>query len=312
MTASHVSAHEAFLRAEDRRRTRISLGITIGAYALSFVALWAFGLGREIEYSEYAGPVLVSLGTPEGVEVPAPEAPEAEAVAESAPPSPPPSPAPTPPASGPALPAPVPEISKPPAARAPESPPPAPTPLVKSTESAPTGPVRGEEYGNAHETSFETSSGRVGRSLYVPIWNFMPLPKSVENRVYDRISGDTFFSNKERQERFRVRYEYSSGTWRLKSDVSPEQRQRIWLMLKDGGYDIARADYKAERSLSDVVIRFRVGPSQGNKPPALEGAEIAQSSGDPDVDEAVLYAFRRASFFNDSAKSVTGRFTYRF
>lgn len=310
MTASHVSAHEAFLRAEDRRRTRISLGITIGAYALSFIALWAFGLGREIEYSEYAGPVLVSLGTPEGVEVPAPEAPEAEVVADSATPSPAPTPAPS--ASEPALPAPVAESAKPAAARAPESPAPAPTPLVKSTESAPTGPVRGEEYGNAHETSFETSAGRVGRSLYVPIWNFMPLPKSVENRVYDRIPGDTFLSAAERKDRFRSRYEYASGAWKLKSDVPLDQRQRIWLMLEDGGYDIARADYKAERSLSDVVIRFRVGPSQGNKPPALEGAEIAQSSGYPEIDEAVLYAFRRASFSNDSAKSVTGRFTYRF
>jgi len=183
---------------------------------------------------------------------------------------------------------------------------------VPSTESAPVGPVRGEEYGNSHETSFEASMGRVGRSLYVPIWSFMPLPKTVDNRVYDKIPGDGFRSAAERKELFRDWYEYSSGSWKLKDSVPIDLRQRIWFILEGGGYDIARSDYKSDRALSPIQIRFQVGPAQGNNPPKLEAAEIVRSSGDSEIDAAVLYGFRRASFSNDSEKSVMGRFTYRF
>ncbi len=310
MTVLNADPRQAYIREQERRRSLTSLGISFALYAAALLVLWLAGLGRELEFSEYAGPVLIRLGEPEGVEVPAPRAPDLPEPEPQAPPPPPPAPAPA--ASVPA-PKPSPAATaKTAPAKASESPPPAPTPIVRSTEGAPAGPVRGEEHGNSHETSFEASSGRVGRSLYVPIWTYMPLPTTVDNRVYDRIPGDGFRTASERKARFRSYYEYEGGAWKLKSTVSLDQRQGVWLMLENGGYDIARAEYKQARALSPVRIRFRVGPTQGNRPPVLENAEILESSGDSGIDEAVLFGFRRASFSNDSDKSVTGRFTYRF
>lgn len=309
MTALNADPRQAYLRAEAKKRSLASFGASMVLYLLALTVLWIVGLLRPIEYSEYAGPVLIRLGTPEGAEIPAPELPPApEPVPEAVrPPEPTPAPAasvPEPPPS---------QTAKVPAAKAPESPPPSPTPIVPSTEGAVAGPIKGEEHGNSHETTFDATEGRVGRSLYVPIWTFMPLPKTVENRVYDAIPGDGFRTAVEQKARFRNFYEFESGIWKLKQEDSrPDSRQGIWLILEGGKYDLARAEYKTGRSLTPIQIRFKVGPAQGNRPPVLESAEIVESSGDPDIDAAVLFGFRRASFSNDSDKSVTGRFTYRF
>ncbi len=308
MTALNADPRQAYLRAEARKRSRISLGASAALYLLALSVLWIVGLLRPIEYSEYAGPVLIRLGTPEGAEIPAPRTlPAPEPVPEAVrPPEPTPAPAASVPAPPPA------QTAKVPAAKAPESPPPSPTPVVPSTEGAPAGPIKGEEHGNSHETTFDTTEGRVGRSLYVPIWTFLPLPRTVEDRVYARIQGDGFRTAVEQKTRFRNYYEFDAGAWKLKQDVPLEYRQGIWLILEGGGYDLARAEYKTGRSLSPMQIRFKVGPALGNRPPVLESVEIVQSSGDPEIDAAVLFGFRRASFSNDSDRMVTGRFTYRF
>lgn len=308
MTALNADPRQAYLRAEAKKRSAVSMGASAVLYLLALTVLWIAGLLRPVEYSEYAGPVLIRLGTPEGTEVPAPALPPApEPVPEAVrPPEPTPAPAAAVPPPPPA------QTARTPAAKAPESPPPSPTPIVPSTEGAVAGPVKGEEHGNSHETTFDAAEGRVGRSLYVPIWTFLPLPKTVENRVYDAIPGDGFRTADERKARFRNFYEFESGAWRLKQEVPLELRQGIWLILEGGKYDLSRADYKAGRVLSPIQIRFKVGPVQGSRSPALESSEIIASSGYADIDEAVLFGFRRASFSNDSDKSVTGRFTYRF
>ncbi|NLJ46817.1 MAG: hypothetical protein GX430_09680 [Treponema sp.] len=308
MTALNADPRQAYLRAEARKRSALALGVSAAFYLLALAALWIFGLLRPIEYSEYAGPVLIRLGIPEGSEVPAPELPPApEPVPEAVRP---PEPTPAPAAS---VPAPPPDqTARVPAAKVPGSPPPSPTPIVPSTEGAVAGPIKGDEHGNSHETTFDATEGRVGRSLYVPIWTFMPLPRTVEDRVYSRIQGDGFRTAVERKNRFRNYYEFESPAWKLKQDVPLDLRQGIWLILESGGYDLARAEYKTGRALAPVQLRFRVGPAQGNRPPVLESVELVESSGDPDIDAAVLFGFSRASFSNDSDKSVTGRFTYRF
>ncbi len=308
MTALNADPRQAYLRAEARKRSAFSLGASAAFYLLALAGLWIFGMLRPVEYSEYAGPVLIRLGTPEGAEVPAPASPPApETVPEAVRP---PEPTPAPAAS---VPAPPPDqTAKVPAAKAPESPPPSPTPVVPSTEGAAAGPIKGEEHGNSHETTFDATEGRVGRSLYVPIWTFLPLPGTVENRVYDRIPGDGFHSAVEQKARFRRYYEFEAGAWKLKQDVPLDMRQGIWLILEGAGYDLARAEYKGLGALSPIQIRFKVGPAQGNRPPVLESVELVESSGDPEIDAAVLFGFRRASFSNDSDRSVTGRFTYRF
>ncbi len=308
MTALNADPRQAYLRAEAKRRSLVSFGASAVLYLLALMILWIAGLLRPVEYSEYAGPVLIRLGTPEGTEVPAPALPPApDPVPEAVrPPAPTPAPAASVPAPSPS------QTARVPAAQTPASPPPSPTPIVPSTEGAVAGPIRGEEHGNSHETTFDATEGRVGRSLYVPIWTFMPLPRSVEDRVYSRIQGDGFRTAVEQKTRFRNYYEFESSTWKLKQDAPPDQRQGVWLILEGAGYDLSRADYKTGRVLSPIQIRFKVGPVQGNRSPVLESAELVVSSGDPEIDAAVLFGFRRASFSNDSSRSVTGTFQYRF
>ena len=146
---------------------------------------------------------------------------------------------------------------------------PRPRRTVPSTESAPVGPVRGEEYGNSHETSFEASVGRVGRSLYVPIWTFMPLPKTVDNRVYDKIPGDGFRTAvPSERNRFRGWYEYSSGSWKLKDGRSHGSAAAALADAGGGGYDIARADYK-----SDAGAFPRTNPVPRGADPGQQSAQ---------------------------------------
>ncbi len=59
--------------------------------------------------------------------------------------------------------------------------------------------------------------------------------------------------------------------------------------------------------LNPVVIGFSI-----TKDRQLRGVEILQSSGDPEIDAAVLYGFKRASFWNKSGDTIQGRFVYRF
>ena len=315
MTVLNASnPRQDYIRDQERRRYLASLGVSVALYALALLVLWIAGWGRQIEYSEYAGPILIRVGLPEAPDVPSPATPPA---AESVPQAVrPPEPTPVPAANLPPVPPPA-QTAKTPSAKVPETPPPSPTPLVPSTEGAQAGPIKGEEFGNSHETTFEATEGRVGRTLYVPIWTFMPLPRTVEDRVYNAIPGDGFRSAVEQKKRFQEFYEFGSGGWQLKRDVPLGYRQSLWLMLEGSaqvgsGFDLGRADYKSGRSLAPVQIRFIVGPAQGNLPPELKSAEIVQSSGYPEIDEAVLYGFRRASFSNNSDKTVTGRFSYRF
>jgi len=73
------------------------------------------------------------------------------------------------------------------------------------------------------------------------------------------------------------------------------------------GYNAEKADYKAGRTLNPVVIGFTVTKSN-----QLRGVELLQSSGDPDIDAAVIYGFKRAAFWNKTGETIQGRFVYRF
>ncbi len=179
-----------------------------------------------------------------------------------------------------------------------------------------TGPisVKGSENGNAYETNFESGSGRIGRGLYVPIFLFMPLPFSVDDSVYAKIPAGSggLRTAEQRRTAFRSAYELKSGVWRLKAQPGLEARPELWKTLEDSGYPIARAEYKSGRTLSPVVLSFRVSAAAKGKMPTLESVEVVSSSGSPDIDAAVVYGFRQAAFYNDGSSSVTGRFTYRF
>jgi hypothetical protein len=173
---------------------------------------------------------------------------------------------------------------------------------------------KGVEYGNALDTVFGGGSGTVGRSLYVPIYLYMPLPARVDDAVYQRIpmSADKYFSAEDRKAAFRSFYSKSGDAWTLKGAVPFARRPSIWLMLEDADYDLAGADYKALVSSPSVVLEFAVSNATAVSKPVLVDLSVTTSSGSKDIDEAVAYGFKQAAFFNKNAFAVSGKFVYKF
>jgi outer membrane biosynthesis protein TonB len=363
---------EAWLRAQDRKRTLLAWGLVSLAYLLAFGILVLRGLYGFDSLSSGMGTIQVRIGSPEGEdefsrvlpalaaagpgEAPAPT-PEAAAEANPPPPSPPPAPAPdaaasaAAPAAVAAKPAPAAASSAappPPKAASPTSPsskPASPSPSqtgAKAVGSVPggsgtapvgaergaaagsptgTGPVslKGSEEGNSFETNFDTGSGKIGRSLYVPIYLYMPLPKNLDKGLYDAMpASKTGLESAEiRKARLRDLYDFKGTLLTLKSDLPLGQRPSVWVMLQDAGYLPSKADYKSGRVLKPVVIEFSVGapvidPQTNRETTPLLSATVVTSSGYPEIDEAVLFGFKQAGFRNDSKGTVKGRFTYNF
>jgi outer membrane biosynthesis protein TonB len=161
---------------------------------------------------------------------------------------------------------------------------------------------RGSEMGSALTTTFGASSGQVGRNIYVPIYLYMPLPQSVSADVYRNITA---------KETFRSYYEQSGSDWKLKAQIAVSQRGEVWTMLEAAGFDASTADYKTSRKLSPVVLEFAVGPAAKNRAELVD-VRLVTSSGSAEVDEAVLYGFRQASFFNKTGFAIGGKFIYGF
>ncbi len=161
---------------------------------------------------------------------------------------------------------------------------------------------RGSEMGSALATTFGASSGQVGRNIYVPINLYMPLPNKVGASIYQNI---------QTKETFRTYYRQSGSDWVLRSQAPLSQRGDFWTMLEAAGYDPATADFRTERKLSPVVLEFTVGPITRNKVDLVD-VRLTSTSNSSDVDEAVIYGFRQASFFNNTGKAISGKFVYSF
>jgi outer membrane biosynthesis protein TonB len=177
--------------------------------------------------------------------------------------------------------------------------------------------LKGSEAGNSFETNFDTGSGKISRSLYVPIYLYMPLPKYLDKTLYDAVPPSKFGmeSAEVRKAHIRDLYDLQGTLLKLKQDVPLKDRPAIWVILEDAGYPLARADYKSGRSLRPIVIEFSVGPPAADYASSgapLLSSSVVSSSGYPEIDEAVLYAFRMAGFSNNSKATVKGRFTYDF
>ena len=82
-------------------------------------------------------------------------------------------------------------------------------------------------------------------------------------------------------------------------------------MLEAAGYDAATADFRTQKKLSPVVIDFAVGPLTRGKAELVD-VRLVSSSGSSEIDQAVLYGFSQASFFNNTANAVSGKFVYSF
>ena len=310
---------DAWLRARERKRAAISWSSAVGAYLLALALAALFSLFGVEEMADYSGPVIVRLGSPEGVDaprptpepLPAPVAPEpAPAVAA---PQPVAEPAPAAPREPVAKPAPAP--AKPakaavptPAKPAPVSQPaPAPAPVV----------LRGSENGNSYDMTLLSGSGVVGRSLYVPIWLYMPLPYELPGSTYESIPDlaglpDTAPT---RRAAFEAAYEKKAdGSWQLKGMRQPkyDARPELWTALEDADYDVKNAEYKTANRLRPVIILFKVSAPGRDGKPVLEAVHIESGSGLGDIDDDVLYGFKKAEFSHSGSASISGRFTYRF
>lgn len=309
-----TSVRDDWLRMRERKRMAISWSTALGVWLLALLVaaiLSSFGIK---ELANYSGPVIVRLGSPEGADVPRPR-PVVEPVAvpttaEAIPEAPV--------ASSPAS-APKPAASPKPAVQAKPAGPSTPAPAAAASASAPPSPVvlRGSESGNSYDMTFDSSAGKAGRSLYIPIVLFMPLPFEVPPSLYDAIPDLAGLPGTaaRRKTVFENTYEKRpNGNWQLKRLRQPEYdaRPEIWTMLEDAGYNLKEAEYKSGKSLRPVEVLFKVSAAGPSGIPRLEDVLMESSSGYSDIDAAVLYGFRKAEFSNSGPDSISGRFTYRF
>jgi outer membrane biosynthesis protein TonB len=342
-----------WLRLQDRRRAAVSWSLTAALYAVAFGAALIIGGAEVHELADTVGPVMVRLGRPDGSESPLassiltspPAKIPATATAATAQPLkapsktvevPPKAAALAPPAqpkaaarpekTAPTKPAPA-VPSSPSSAAAPSS---SPSPTASSPSAtkalpgtaaaeatAEVGPViaKGSEAGNSYSASVGGSSGQVARSLYIPIYRYMPLPMYVDDRVAVKVldpASGSFTPLAERTKLFKSNYVKDGDAWRLKDPLPLSRREALWTILEEAGYVVSRADYKAGKVLSPVVLVFTVTPGVGYANPTLTDVRITQSSGYSDIDEAVLYGFKEAVFSSSSKTPTTGKFTYRF
>ncbi len=336
-----------YAKREQRKRTILSYIIAIVMYAILIGAGLLFDILKpeNIDFSNKSlivniqGPVTNDIGKGSPIEK------NEGLVAEK--PAPPPAPVPEPQAQIIAKPKPTETVTPTPAAEAK----PTPTPItpetavvqepekpwipgergpgsrISSSESSVLSPGEGQvpwgtgeavritkaEKGNTVETTLGGSSESVGQSLYVPIYLSMPLPEVVPASLFNAIPPEivppnTLIASAESRKRaFLNYYSWNGKEYRLTNPVPLEIRDKLWEMLEDAGYNVEKADYKAGRSLNPVVIGFSI-----TKDRQLKGVDILQSSGDSDIDAAVLYGFKRASFWNKSGDTIQGRFVYRF
>ena len=169
------------------------------------------------------------------------------------------------------------------------------------------------EKGSSSDTTLGGAQGTVGHNIYAPIYYSLPLPRQVSAAIYNAIPdlvqppNTVIYSAQARKKAFSMYYEFDGAAYRLKADVPVDKREPLWEILEDAGYDFASADFRKGGGLSPVVIGFTV-----TRDKQVKGVEVLQSSGDPAIDQAVLYGFKRAAFWNKTGETVPGRFTYRF
>lgn len=178
--------------------------------------------------------------------------------------------------------------------------------------------THGREEGNAYETTYESEPGLVGRNVWIPIYLYMPLPQYIDLGIVDSMKSDSELDNRPgtrtaESKRVALRSYYSIETAEglyLKEEPDPDLRPQVWSLLEDGGYSIRDAEYKAGRRLRPVVITFTIVNEDDRN--ALRDVTVTRSSGYGDIDEAVVYGFMKAQFYNSAEIPVKGRFTYRF
>lgn len=323
-----TTTRDEWIRSRQRKRQAISWSAALGIYLVVMLVMMLFSALSIKEISDYSGPVIVRLGSPTGAEVARPVAEPQPATATAQ--APQPVVQPTPHAAAAAAPTPVPTpvptpaekptlSSKPTQPAAPTAQQPA-APTAIPQQAQPTVVLKGSESGNSYDMTINSGSGMIARSMYIPIWLYMPLPVELPASLYDSIPDLVGLPGTAAKRRavFETLYEKKNdSTWQLKGRTQPkyDSRRELWPMLEDAGYDVKSAEYKAGQSLRPVVILFTIsapGPNNNPPPKLVESEREGSGSGNSDIDDAVLYGFRQAAFSNSGSNSISGRFTYRF
>lgn len=318
-----TTTRDEWIRSRQRRRQALSWSAALGIYLVVMLVMMLFSALSIKDMSDYSGPVIVRLGSPAGVETarpvaepqqaqPAaaatPVAPAATATPKAAAPVPVPKPAAKPTVPGtPATPA----AAQQPAAQTATQP-------ATPQPAQPVVVLKGSESGNSYDMTVNGGGGTVGRSLYVPIWLYLPVPYELPASLYDSIPDLRGLPGTaaKRRAAFESHYEKKTdGSWQLKRLRQPDYdaRPELWTMLEDAGYNVKSADYKEGKHLRAIGILFTVSaPGPGGKAPSLDDVHLEESSGYSDIDQAVLYGFKKAEFSNSGTSAISGRFTYRF
>ena len=297
---------DTWREAQYHKRTQISWGISLGAVLVTNLALWFAGLNHFIRLSDTQGSAIaVKLGSPDGENVPlkinplpdpafVPER-AVSSVSEAVPQTTLPKVQNSKVASNTAT------SGKPKAVQ---------TPQAKQQVRV----VKGSETGNSMETIFQGGAGHVGRSLYVPIYLYMPLPARLFSSLVAKIPGsqDGFETAQQRKDELLAFYQREGSSWRLTAQPPFDSRPRLWLSLQDAGYNLADAEYKQGNTLTPVTLSFTLSAPHNGQPPVLLKVTLDRSSGNAAVDAAVLYGFRMSAFANGTGKDAQGLFTYNF
>lgn len=300
---------------KERERILKSAVLVLSSTTIIFLTLWIIGLLQFEDFNNYSGPVKITFGIEDGIDevvVPVKEIvkkPEPEVDPEPIKELTPPQDQETPESS----PEPEPKSVEPENDPKPKEPVRDSVPEPKEV-TPPTPPVQeGFEGGNSHETTFQSDSSDISRSFYSEIYLNMPLPKSITRELFSFITGDITGWGDEGYNRkvFLKFYRDSGDAFVLDDPVDLEDRSELWLILESAGYDIDKADYKIGKKLKPVIISFEISGEKGGRG-TIKSAVIDSSSGYKDIDEAVLYGFKKSKYSNSSEDNVKGRFRYSF
>lgn len=301
---------------KERERLILSTLYVFGSTLIVFGILYLFNLLKFEDFHEYTGPVKITFGSPDVTEDVTPILKKQEIPREIEKPQP----------DKEILPEPE-VVKEPEIVESVSNEIKKDTPVKKETKkpevvkpaevTPPAEPVpviqNGRENGNSHETSFESSSSKIGRRAYFPISQFMPLPETVSIDIFSLIEGDvTGFGDSSYNRSFFKKYYSDRGSYySLNGDVPLQNRPDLWAILDKAGYNLDDADYKKDRRLKPVIISFEINSNSGGVN-SIKSAEIVSSSGDREIDEAVLYGFKQSTYSNSTDQSVKGRFKYSF
>jgi len=323
ITSPATVAWQKWRRVRQAHRRQLSWGLAFLAPLALVLGFWLAGTFHLLNFGDDGEELLVKLGNPDGeaspLSVTAQPDPvlafvQAQAVTEAAlvedEPDPLAEPDPVP------VPVPQPQPEAKPVTK-PEVKPEA-KPVTKPVDPAPkpepvpaTTVIKGSEAGNSAQAVFEGTLKGIRKNLQIPIYLYMPLPRTVDAGLLDKVKDDALNTADENKKTLLAVYEMGTAL-RLKGQPLLEKRPEFWMLLLKAGYDMAKADYKTERRLQTITLAFKLTAATDTREPRLIDIKLEKSSGDAEIDGIVRSVFEEYRYSNPTGETVAGRFTYEF